>query len=460
MQKKVYNVNGMHCSSCEIIIEKKLLQIRGVRFADARTDKNEVFIKHKGLPPSLDELNKIFKEDGYSFLESHNSLVKIDERHKTNDWLVSFVFALILISLFLFIQRLGIGGSVFSDSGFSLLMFIVLGLLAGISSCAALVGGIVLSMSKQWNDLYADRKSFIGRLEPHIMFNAGRILFFGFFGAILGSLGEQLKISLGFSSVFVITVSLIMVFLALGMMGFKNFSRFKISAPKFLTMYASDEKNFKGRFAPFLMGAFTFFLPCGFTITAQGLALLSGSAVKGALAMFLFAIGTLPSLFFIGIVSVKLLQNHNLSVKFLKFAGILILFFAFYNINSQLNVLGFKNFSDVFSSYNYSRNLKENNTGLAPIVEGKQVIKMDAFSFAYTPNYFKVSAGIPVRWEITDKGASGCTNAVISRGLFSGEARLAQGGTTIKEFTPVFSGKYKFSCWMGMVSGVIEVIEN
>ena len=84
---------------------------------------------------------------------------------------------------------------------------------------------------------------------------------------------------------------------------------------------------------------------------------------------------------------------------------------------------------------------------------------MDASSRGYSPNYFKVRVGIPVRWEITDKGTSGCTNAIISKSLFEGEILLTPGQTSIKEFTPEKPGKYKFSCWMGMVSGTIEVVD-
>jgi plastocyanin domain-containing protein len=62
--------------------------------------------------------------------------------------------------------------------------------------------------------------------------------------------------------------------------------------------------------------------------------------------------------------------------------------------------------------------------------------------------------------EITDKGTSGCTNAVISKNLFDGEIPLTPGQTSIKEFTPTQPGKYKFSCWMGMISGIIEVVDG
>jgi len=181
--------------------------------------------------------------------------------------------------------------------------------------------------------------------------------------------------------------------------------------------------------------------------------------------MILFALGTLPVLLTIGLSSVKFSQRPHLSARFLKVAGVLVLFFAFYNINFQLNVLGISSLSDLGINSGQSSNTAKNNSfqkeeGLPPIVNGKQILKMDASSRGYSPNYFKVKVGIPVRWEITDKGTSGCTNAVISKNLFEGEIPLTPGQTSVKEFTPEKPGKYKFSCWMGMVSGIIEVVDQ
>jgi len=141
-------------------------------------------------------------------------------------------------------------------------------------------------------------------------------------------------------------------------------------------------------------------------------------------------------------------------------AGVLVLFFALFNINAQLNVLGFSSLSDIKLNSGNQLSTANSTEGLPPIVNGKQILKMSASSSGYSPNYLKVKAGVPVRWEITDKGTSGCTSAIISRGLFSGEIALTSGQTSIKEFTPEKPGKYKFSCWMGMVSGTIEVIDS
>ena len=247
-----------------------------------------------------------------------------------------------------------------------------------------------------------------------------------------------------------------MVSMGLQMLGVAWFQKFQIAAPKFILRNIADESKFKGKYLPFVMGALTFFLPCGFTLTAQGVALISGNPVQGALIMLFFALGTLPTLLLIGFSSVKMSKEPHLSYRFAKIAGILVLFFALFNINSQLNVLGLKSLSDIGRTIGTS-DVQADNSDNTNVIDGVQVIKMDASSQGYSPSYFKVKVGVPVRWEITDTGTSGCTNAVIARDLFDGEIQLTPGQTSIKEFTPQSPGTYKFSCWMGMVSGVMEV---
>jgi plastocyanin domain-containing protein len=48
---------------------------------------------------------------------------------------------------------------------------------------------------------------------------------------------------------------------------------------------------------------------------------------------------------------------------------------------------------------------------------------------------------------------------VIAKDLFDGEIRLTPGRTSRREFTVDKPGRYKFSCWMGMVTGVMNVVE-
>lgn len=457
-QEYIYYVKGMHCASCEVLIEKKLLKLDSIRSVEASTNKGEVVIEYRDKKPGIAELDQLFKQDGYRFF-NHRAREAATAK-KSNVGAVIGISLAIIVG-FILLNKLGIGALVNVSARSSLPSFFLLGLLAGLSTCAALVGGIILSMSKQWHELYAREATIARKLQPHLLFNAGRLASYAFFGAVLGAVGSQLRISLTFSSLLVIVVSGLMLLLGLQMLGVKAFQKFQFTLPKSITRRLSDETKFKGRFLPFLMGAFTFFLPCGFTITAQGLALLSGSALQGGLIMFSFALGTALPLFMIGLSSVTFASRPHLSGSFLKVAGVVVLFFALFNINSQLNALGapsMSNFSLKAASSTTSGAAQTDAKDLPAMVNGVQVIKMEASSAGYKPNYFKVRAGVPVRWEITDVGTSGCTNAVLARGLFSGQIDLTPGTTSVKEFTVSKAGKYKFSCWMGMISGVIEAV--
>ncbi|MBU1102041.1 sulfite exporter TauE/SafE family protein [Patescibacteria group bacterium] len=453
----IYYVQGMHCASCEILIEKKVLEIEGIESAEASTAKGQLLLVSRGKELSPEMLNKIFTGSGYIF--SGKPFLNQKSAVGVNGWLI-FSVSLLIISIFYFLQKTGLGSLATLNSKSGYLSFLVFGVLAGVSSCAALVGGLVLSMSKQWSELYSDKDSFWQKSQPHLLFNAGRLISYGLLGGILGLIGEKLQFSITASSILVFAISILMVFLALQMLGIKAFQKFQITIPKFITKKIADESNFHGRLIPFVLGGLTFFLPCGFTLTAQGTALLSGSALNGGLIMFLFALGTSPTLLAIGLTSIKFIKNHRLSANFLKTAAILILFFALFNINSQLNILGVPSFSSLagqITKGNGTDSQAQSDKDLAPVIAGKQILKMRASSSGYSPNYFKVRAGVPVRWEIFDTGTSGCTNAIISRNLFDGEIALTPGQTSIEEFTPAKAGKYRFSCWMGMVSGTIEV---
>ncbi|MFH1561613.1 MAG: sulfite exporter TauE/SafE family protein [Patescibacteria group bacterium] len=452
VKEVVFGVGGIHCASCELVIEKRLLEEKGIKAVEVSAGNKELRIEYLGAGLPLSRLNQIFADQGYSFFDlktEEGGGSGLDFRELFSAGLIGFL----LIAIFLLLGRTGFNSLLNVNAQSALPAFFVFGLLAGVSTCAALVGGIVLSMSSQWLSLYGQQESTLTKLQPHFLFNGGRLLAFAIWGFLLGSLGSALQISLTATSLLAIAVSVLMLFLSLQMLGVGMFNRFRLGTPKLLTRLVADETNFKGKLMPFLMGMATLLLPCGFTITVQSLALLSGDPWQGFLIMSSFALGTLLPLLGIGLSNIKLSKDPHLSGQFLKVAGILVFFFALYNINSQLNILGIKSVGDFFVSAG-------SESALPPMVDGKQLIKMDASASGYRPNSFVVKVGVPVRWEITDTGTSGCTNAVISRDLFGGQIDLVPGTVSVKEFTPQKVGRYKFSCWMGMVSGVIEVVDN
>jgi sulfite exporter TauE/SafE/copper chaperone CopZ len=461
--ERTYHVSGMHCPACEIVVEKKLIELDGVRSVEASVPKGTVLIEHEGRAPAVSRLNELFKDEGYAFSLSApagGSLAGATGSSRAASFSKVAIAVIVSLVLIVLLQKAGLTKLVTVNSRSALPAFLLLGLVAGFSSCAALAGGLVLSMSKQWGELHSPDDPLKKRLEPHLLFNTGRLISYAGMGALVALIGSTLRITPTFSAFLVIAVSLIMVVLALQMLGVRFLQRFQATLPKSITRFVADENNFKGRHMPFTMGALTFFLPCGFTMTALSFALLSGNAAQGSLIMLFFALGTLPMLLLIGLASVKFMEKPRFASTFLKVAAVVVLFFAVFNINNQLAVLNAPNLGSLFSPSSVASTSASGGVKQSLVVDGKQVITMEASASDYSPDSFTVKVGVPVRWEIKDVGTSGCTNAVISKDLFSGQIALTPGTTSVKEFTPAMVGQYEFSCWMGMVRGSIDVVDS
>lgn len=458
-------VEGMHCASCEVLIEKKLLKSKEIESVDASLKNNKVEIRYaEGKKPKIKELNQQFSDMGYTFSakkieRSEQPLFSLDvstgglevNMPKLRKYLsVLAIFASLLIAFFVF-EGMQLGQYVSVDSSSSLPSFVLLGLVAGFSSCAALVGGLLLSMVKQWNELYIDADSGLTKLQPHVLFHIGRILSFGFFGGILGLVGEAISISSSAYALLTIIVSLVMVVLALQMLDVEWAQQFRFTAPKFLTRFAADESNFSGRFMPFGLGAMTFFLPCGFTLVAQSVALASGSALQGALIMLCFALGTFIPLLGISLSGVALNSKPHLTARFNLVAGLLIVFFALYNINGQLNLLGLPSLSDIQLSPTTSQ---ANNQAAIVDERGEQTLNILASGFEYTPiSSMTIQAGIPTKLIVENRGIQGCATFMAATGLIDNFVALKAGTNIIDLGTPS-KGTYKLTCSMGMVRPV------
>lgn len=434
-KKTTYYVQGTHCRSCELLIEKEVSRLPGVKSVEVSNQQGTVVVDSI-KPISLSRLNHIFRSSGYSFFNKPGNSVS---QLSSSKYFPSLIISLVILSIYYFIDRTGIFASVSVSATSSLFTFFLFGLIAGISTCAALVGGLMVSVSRQG-------------ISSVVNFSLGRLLSFAVFGAMLGYFGSFLRLSLEVGAIILIATSIILALVALQMLQLPFFDRFSVSLPKSITRKLSSDSN-----TPILLGAFTFFLPCGFTLTVQSLALASSDAMTGSLIMVAFVLGTLIPLTAIGYGQAKSLSHRNTSQYFSQVTAFLILFFSAYTLYSQLNIL---DVIPVFSQNVSSAGRIDTSDDLAPTIDGLQILKMSASSRGYSPNYFKIKAGLPVRWEITDQGTSGCTNAVIARNLFTGQINLVPGTTSVKEFTaPTTPGTYRFSCWMGMINGTVEVVK-
>ncbi|MFA5052471.1 MAG: sulfite exporter TauE/SafE family protein [Parcubacteria group bacterium] len=445
MMKHTYYVKGMRCASCEILIERELLSITGVTFANASLSRGSVNIGYEKEKPDVETLNEKFKSHGYTFSE------KAFKKENNDLWKI-IVGAVLAIAIFLVIVNSGLSSLINLSSASSLSAFFIFGLIAGISSCAALIGGLVLSLSKQWSGRFGKGNSLMEKSKPHFLFNFGRLISFSLLGLLLGFLGEKFKISPVITSVFVVLVSGIMIVLAFQMIGLKSFNRFRIALPKKLSGFLIKNQQFNSM-EPFIVGFLTFLLPCGFTIVAEGFAVLSGSSLRGFLIMMLFALGTAIPLLIISFSSTKFLSNEKLSEKFLKIAGILIIFFVAYNLNFQFGITRF-----IVEKWNLR---KDNQTRvLKPDSEIQTIKAVYSRASDIQPSSFEVKVGNkPVRFEIIVKDDSyGCMSTIMIPGLWQKPLSLKKGRTLVMEFTPNKTGTYQITCAMGVPRGTLKVV--
>jgi sulfite exporter TauE/SafE/copper chaperone CopZ len=455
MAKQAYYVKGMHCASCEVLIEEKIREIEGVDFANASIATGKLEIDYKKGKPTVSRLNNLFENDGYKFSED-----PFANNGGPKNLFAALVIAIFAIGIFLALPNLGLASFINIGAQSSLAAFFVFGLIAGVSSCAALVGGLVLSLAKQWNESYGDSTAFSKRTIPHLMFNFGRIISFAILGGLLGLLGAQVKISQTMSSILVLGISAVMVILAMQMLGMTWFNRIRIALPKSLSTKITDGKKSGGMLAPFIIGFMTFLLPCGFTLATEGLAVLSGNALKGSLIMVSFVLGTTIPLLAIGLSSAKLIANPKTSDKFLKAAGILIIFFVIYNLNFQFGITKYFDQSSPAAAKTATENQNRNTEKQIADNQNVQIIKaIYTESNDIQPSQFTVKIGQPVRLEIDVKDDGyGCMSTIMIPGLWDNPQPLRKGQTIIIEFTPQKSGTFKITCAMGVPRGAITVI--
>lgn len=449
--KKTVQIQGMHCQACELLLERKLKQVPGIQNVYASLSTQSVTIDSKDSVTKADIL-KALDGTGYSIAEKEHTVSKIQYWNSAGIPVILTVLT-ILWFISVFLEEFGFGAGFQLTDSSSLVAFFIFGLIAGVSSCAALVGGLMLTLSKGWQS----------KTEPYFLFNSGRIISFMIFGAVLGMVGSAFQMSLSTTAILVSVVSLLMVFVGLQMLNVPFFRSIRLQLPKRLTSYLADETHFAGRFMPAFAGAGTFFLPCGFTLLAQSIALATGNPILSAFMMGAFAFGTLPVLVLMSMGSITFQKNPSFQFVFSTAVATIIIAFGIYTFNSQLLILGVSPFSSnavVKSAADTSiSGIDAEGLGVELTQEnGTEVQKvyMRANQFAYYPKTLVMKAGIPTTVRISADNVLGCAQAMYFQGLSTDIVYLNKPESEIS-FTPK-KGTYTISCTMGMVSPVAVTV--
>ena len=448
-QKIYLDIKGMHCRSCEILLERDIAKVEGVKKVKTDHKKGKAEIEYGENRPDSGALERAVEAAGYS-------LGKDEKKHFFSRNPVDYVelgaAATLVFLAYVILDSFGIfGWSVNASPTPSLLGVLLIGLTAGVSTCMALIGGLVLGVSSRHAERHPE--ATIGqKFRPHVYFNLGRLISYIVLGGFIGLIGSVLNFSASVLGLLTAALGIVMLFLGVKLIEiFPRLHNKSIALPKSLSRLfglQNEMKEYSHRGA-FLTGALTFFVPCGFTQAMQLYAVSTGSFAQGALIMGIFALGTLPGIASIGGLTSAI--KGTFARYFFKFAGVVVILLAFFNVTAGLSLAGFS-----VPSWRSGESLSDSPAAVT-IVDGKQVIEMTQTRTGYSPRQFTIKKGIPVVWKIKSTNQYTCA-AYISMPSAQVATPLRPGENII-EFTPTDSGPMRFTCSMGMYSGSFNVID-
>ncbi len=428
IKKERIKIFEMTCTSCENRVEKAVRQLEGVIYAKASYSGQYMEIEYDDDLCSMNNIKDAVKNAGYSTEGSKDCKF----------------MGILIIAVGVVLLGLKTGGfdmeAKLTNASYAVLF--IVGVLTSLH-CIGMCGGIMLSQS-----LSKESKNRFEAIQPALLYNIGRVISYTILGGLIGALGSVFTLSIAAKAAVQIFAGAFMIIMGLNMAGFSAFRKFQIKLPQF----ACKAKSKSG--SPLIVGLLNGLMPCGPLQTMQLFALGTGSAAKGALAMFVFSIGTVPLMLTFGALSGLLSKGYT--KKILKFSGVLIIVLGLIMGNRGLALAGI-NINPITAFASNSAGSSNPYVAKATLQDGIQIINMTADNNGYAPNAFYVQKGIPVRWIIDGKELNSCNNAIVARGL--NLERKIKKGENIIEFTPG-DKDINFSCWMGMISGVIKVVDN
>ncbi len=452
------SIAGMHCKSCEVMTEKKLLHVPGIKKVNVNHKTGIAHISHEDEQLDMKAVEKAVKSAGYSLGRSAS---KSSFSHNGMDYAELAASASIVLLLYAVLSKTGLlDVAVKSGGKLTLPTILLIGLTAGISSCMALVGGLVLGLSAE-HAVAHPTATPLQNFRPHLYFNLGRIISYALLGGVIGYLGSVFSLSQNWLGIITVLVGFVMLVLGLSLIGiFPKISGGIAFMPKKISKMLGLHRDGKeySHTGSFLLGAATFFLPCGFTQAMQLYAVSTGSFVQGVLVMGVFALGTMPMLVGIGWLSSYV--KGTFGRYFFKIAGLAVILFALVNINNGLAQNGINipipkiDWSNLIGGGSTSATSAEIITENGKLI---QILRMNEERSGYVPNNFMVKKGIPVRWIINANFPYSCAASLIAPSL--GIRGLLKEGENVFEFTPEKVGDIPFMCSMGMYRGNIKVIE-
>ncbi len=459
----------MTCIHCQNTIEKALNEAVGVKKARVSYSKGTADIEFDDEKTSVKNLKRVIEKLDYKVLDAGEK--------KSPAVLSSIGFLAVILVLFYLLQSLGILNRLAPDrlaeTGMGYGMLFLIGVITSVH-CIAMCGGIGLSQS-----LPNGEKS-TSLMRP-LLYNLGRVCSYTVIGLVLGTIGSFLGGNSGVSvsyfaqGIIKLIAGVFMVIFGINMLGiFPGLRKLTIHTPVVIAKFIGSKKATDR--GPFVIGLLNGIMPCGPLQAMWLVALASGSPLAGALSMFVFSLGTVPLM--LGLGSFVSLMGKKLTSQVMRVGAVLVVVMGLAmisqggNLTGMVPAIGTSSVASDNSSKVPEPEVVAETTAPAKTAVSEETPALEEISPAEDVQIVNstlalggypeitVKAGTPVRWtiDVPEGSLNGCNAVMIVPDY--GIQHAFNVGENVIEFTPTEPGLVRYSCWMGMVYGSINVVEE
>ena len=227
----------------------------------------------------------------------------------------------------------------------NLALAFVTGLISSFGHCLGMCGGIVALYSARQAALdsaHGHQPTMMARILRLLPVHLGRITTYTFFGALIGLAGSLLDKAggmMGWQGMFSVLVGLVMLLVSLSLLGVLpplEAALVSISGGNSPMSRMRELFSRRSFLSTLTLGILWGFLPCGLVFAMLVLAARAQTLTGGALTMFAFGLGTIPTLLGFGLITNWI--SPQLRGRLTSVAAVLLMLFAIQTVLRGLAV--------------------------------------------------------------------------------------------------------------------------
>lgn len=213
----------------------------------------------------------------------------------------------------------------------ALISVLSIAFLGSFGHCIGMCGGIAIAYS---GAKINPQSSKLEQSVSHLLYSFGRVTTYTLLGAVFGLAGGVATFSnttngllLGFAGVVMVLAGLSL----LGKIKFLTIIEHSVSKSGWYQGTFRSLLQSKSKFSFYLLGLLNGLLPCGFVYFFAITAASTGSALWGAVTMFIFGVATIPAMFSLAYF-VGVFKNGSFRTLMLRLASFAVIIFGLYTM--------------------------------------------------------------------------------------------------------------------------------